>query len=144
MRFLGLLRADKHSEAGTPPSPELMARMGQFIEEIAGTGVLVATDGLHPSSRGARVRLADGKFTVTDGPFTESKELVASYAILELKSKAEAIAFTKRFLEVLGEGECELRQIFDPSDFPAEVFPPEERAREEASREAMRKRSAKN
>ena|SRR5215213_2482061 len=117
MRFLGLLRADPESEAGTPPNPELMARMGTFIDEITRAGVLLATDGLHPSTKGARVRVADGKATVTDGPFTESKELVASYALLQVKSKAEAIEWTTRFLKVLGKGECEVRQVYEPSDF---------------------------
>jgi hypothetical protein len=143
MRFLGLLQADRHSEAGAPPSPELMARMGTFIEEITKAGVLLATDGLHPSSKGARVRLADGQFTVRDGPFTESKELVASYAVFEVKSKAEAIEWTQRFLQVLGQGECEIRQIFDPSDFPDDVFPPEAAAHEEALRQDMQKRAAR-
>jgi hypothetical protein len=124
MRFLGLLKADEHSESGTPPDPELMARMGPFIEEITKAGVLVATNGLLPSSQGARVKLSGDKVTVTDGPFTESKELVASYAILETNSMAEAIEWTKKFLKVLGGGECEIRPIFeapgcsgDPADF---------------------------
>jgi hypothetical protein len=118
MRIMGLLKADKASEAGTPPSPELIQKMGKFIEEIMKAGVLRATDGLQPSSKGKRVRLSKGKITVTDGPFTESKELIASYALFEVKSMAEAIEWTKRFLEVLGEGECELRPIFEASDFP--------------------------
>src|SRR4051812_46112003 len=86
MRCMGLLKADKYSEAGAPPSQELMERMGTFIEEISKAGVLVATDGLQPSVKGKRVKLADGKVTVTDGPFTESKELIASYALFEVKS----------------------------------------------------------
>ena len=117
MRFMGLLKADKHSEAGVPPSPELMQRMGTFIEEITTAGVLVATDGLQPSSKGARVKLSGGKFMVTDGPFTETKELIASYALFEVKSIEEAIEWTKRFLQVLGEGECEIRPLFEPADF---------------------------
>jgi hypothetical protein len=117
MRFLGLLKADKDSEAGAPPSPELMQRMGTFIEEITKAGVLVSTDGLQPSSKGKRVRLSGGKVTVTDGPFTESKELIASYALLETKSMAEAVEWTTRFLKVLGQGECEIRPIFEASDF---------------------------
>ena len=116
MRFLGLLKADADSESGAPPSPEMQARMGPFIEEIMKAGVLVATDGLLPSAKGVRVRLNKGKFTVRDGPFTESKELVASYAVLQ-GSKEEVIHWTQRFLEVLGEGECELRQIAEASDF---------------------------
>ncbi len=117
MRFLGLLKADKSSEAGEPPSPELMERCGKFMEEITKAGVLVATAGLKPSSYGARVRVADGKVTVTDGPFAETKELVASYALFEVKSKEEAIEWTTCFLKVLGEGECEIRPLFEPGDF---------------------------
>jgi hypothetical protein len=121
MRILGLLKADKDSEAGVPPRPELMERMGKFIGEITKAGVLRATDGLQPSSKGKRVRLSKGKVTVTDGPFTESKELIASYALFEVKTMAEAIEWTKRFLEVLGEGECELRPIFEASDLAGEA-----------------------
>lgn len=117
MRVMGLLKADKHSEAGAPPSQELLEKMGVFIEEITKAGVLVASDGLQPSSKGARVKLSKGNFSVTDGPFTETKELIASYALFEVKSMAEAIQWTKRFLEVLGEGECEIRPLFEPADF---------------------------
>ena len=143
MRFMGLLKADKHSEAGAPPSRELMERMGTFIEEITKAGVLVATDGLQPSSKGKRVRLARGKVTVTDGPFTESKELIASYALFEVKSMAEAVEWTTRFLKVLGEGECEIRPLFEASDFPPESFPPAEAAREKANRKQMKKNAAR-
>lgn len=111
MRILGTLKADAASEAGTPPSMELMQKMGQFVEEISTAGVLLATDGLQPSSKGKRVRLKNGKVTVIDGPFTESKELIASYALFQVPTMDEAIHWTKRFLEVLGEGECELRPI---------------------------------
>jgi hypothetical protein len=121
MRFLGLLRADRESEAGVPPSPEVMARMGPFLEEITKAGVLLATDGLHPSAKGARIKVRNGRCMVTDGPFTESKELVASYAVLEVKSKQEAVDWTRRFLEVLGGGECEIRQVYEASDFAADV-----------------------
>ena len=144
MRFMGLLKADEHSEAGAPPSKELMEKMGTFMEEITRAGVLLATDGLQPSSKGARVRLSGGKVTVTDGPFTESKELIASYAMFDVKSKEEAIEWTTRFLQVLGEGECEIRPLFEASDFPPDVFPPEEAAREEATREVMRRNAAKS
>src|SRR5262245_25689123 len=144
MRILGLLKADAHSEAGAPPSKELMARMGVFIEEVTKAGVLLDSNGLHPSKRGKRVRLADGKMTVIDGPFTESKELVASYAFFQVKTMEEAIHWTKRFLEVLGKGECELRPIFEPEDFSPDVFSPEERKREDATRARMRKNAAKS
>ena len=120
MRYLGLLRADADSESGAPPPPEMLARMGPFIEEVMKAGVLLSTDGLLPSSKGMRVKLAGGKFTVTDGPFTESKELVASYALLQTKTREEVIYWTKRFLEVLGKGECEIRPIAEMSDFAGE------------------------
>jgi len=139
MRILGMLKADKDSEAGAPPSRDLIERMGAFVEEATKAGVLAGGDGLQPSSKGKRVRLAGGKVTVIDGPFTESKELVASYALFEVKSMDEAVKWTKRFLEVLGRGECELRPIFEASDFPADVLSPEEAAREERTRQNMRK-----
>lgn len=143
MRILGMLKADAASEAGAPPSKELMERMGVFIGEVMQAGVLLATDGLHPSSKGKRVKLANGKVTVIDGPFTESKELVASYALFQVKDMDEAVLWTKRFLECLGEGECELRPIFDPEDFSADVLPPEQVAREQAWRQDMDKKLTK-
>ncbi|OAI44367.1 dehydrogenase [bacterium SCGC AG-212-C10] len=139
MRFIGLLRATAASEAGAPPTQEMLERMGAFVEEIAKAGVLVATDGLHPSSSGVRVKLENGKRTIVDGPFTESKELIASYAIVDVDSRDEAVEWTSRFLEVLGGGECEVRQIFDPADFGPE-FTPEERAREDRVRAEMARR----
>src|SRR5690242_1548488 len=117
MRVLGMMRADASSERGDPPTPELMARMGEFMEEVNKAGVLISSDGLLPSSAGKRMSIKDGKVSVVDGPFTESKELVASYALFEVKSMDEAIEWTSRFLKVLGEGECELRPIFGPEDF---------------------------
>jgi hypothetical protein len=140
---MGLLKADQYSEAGVPPSKELMEKMGKFMEEITKAGVLLATDALQPSSKGARVRLSGGKVTVTDGPFTESKELIASYALLEVKLMAEAIEWTTRFLKVLGEGECEIRPLFEASHFPPENFPPEQAAREEATRQETQRNAAK-
>ncbi len=114
MRVLGLLRSSPEAETGDRPGPEVMERMGKFMAAIQKAGVLVATAGLQPSAKGARVRVADDSVTVTDGPFTESKELVASYAILEVASMDEAIEWTTRFLKVFGRGECELRPIFEP------------------------------
>ena len=107
MRFMSLYKPGKESDA--PPTQQEMADMGRLIEEMTKAGVLIATDGLQPSSKGARVRISGGKFTVTDGPFAETKELIAGYAILEAKSKEEAIELAKRFLEVVGEGETEIR-----------------------------------
>lgn len=113
MRCLGLLRADKSSESGSPPSPELIARMDVFIREVMEAGVLLATDGLMPSAHGKRVKVANGQAVVIDGPFTESKELVASYAVLNVKSMDEAVHWTTKFLTALGGGECEIRPIFE-------------------------------
>lgn len=141
MRCIGLLRADRSSEAGEPPSPELMERMGPFLEEITRAGVLLATDGLKPSAAGKRVRLDRGGATITDGPFTESKELVASYALLQVKTIDEAVHWTRRFLEVLGGGECEIRPIDEPPDDP-QNNPPDEVAREQAWREEARRNAA--
>jgi hypothetical protein len=121
-----------------------MAKMGTFVEEMTKAGVMLETNGLQPSSKGARVRLSGGKVTVTDGPFTESKELVASYALFQVNSMAEAIEWTTRFLQVLGEGECELRPLFDPSDFSPDVFPPEEAARDEETRKTMQTNRSKS
>jgi hypothetical protein len=143
MRILGMLKADPSSEAGAPPSKDLIERMGAFIEEATKAGVLAGGDGLLPSAKGKRVRLADGRITVIDGPFTESKELIASYALFEVKSMDEAVHWTRRFLEVLGQGECELRPITEADDFSEDVFTSEERAREEATRKLMRKNTGK-
>jgi hypothetical protein len=120
MRFMTIYRpADtKDMEAGLPPTQDEMATMGAFIEEMARSGVLLATDGLLPSSKGARVRRSKGKVSVTDGPFTESKELIAGFAILQVESKAEAIELTKRFLDIAGDGESEVRQMYDEPAFP--------------------------
>ena len=120
MRFMMIYKpADtKDMEAGVPPSQDDMMAMGQFIEEMAKSGVLLATDGLLPSSKGARVRLSKGKLSVTDGPFTESKELIAGFAIVQTKSKAEAIALAERFLRIAGDGESEIRQMYDAPAYP--------------------------
>jgi hypothetical protein len=110
VRFLSIY---KTKETGVPPTPEHMAAMGQLIEEMMKAGVLIGTEGCLPSAKGARIRITDGKFTVTDGPFTETKELVGGFALLEAKSKEEAIEATKKFLDVVGDGECEIRQLFE-------------------------------
>jgi hypothetical protein len=107
----------KDMEAGVPPTQEEIDRMGKFIEEIASSGVLLAADGLLASSTGARVRRSGGKITVTDGPFTEAKELIGGFAIVQLNSKAEAIEIAKRFLDVAGDGESEIRQMYDQAAF---------------------------
>jgi hypothetical protein len=118
MRFMMLYKPGKED---VPPTQEHMAAMGRFIEKMAKSGALLATDGLQSSSKGARVRIAsDGKFTVTDGPFTETKELIAGFAIVQAKSKAEAIELAKQFLKVVGEGESEVRLMHDQPAFEAE------------------------
>ena len=116
MRFLCLYKPSKPE--GVPPTQQEMAEMGELCEESMKSGVLLANEGCLPSAKGARVRLlSGGKFTVTDGPFTESKELVAGYALIQAKSKQEAIEYTKRFLKVAGDGETGIRQVCEPSDF---------------------------
>ena|SRR5215467_10036893 len=114
MRFLCIYKSSKPE--GTPPSAKEMEQMGKLIEEQKKSGVLLATEGCLPSATGARVRLNDGKFIVTDGPFAESKELIAGFALLEVKSKQEAIEQNKQFLKLAGDGETEIRQIFDGGD----------------------------
>jgi hypothetical protein len=143
MQIMGLLRADKDSEAGAPPDMDLMMKMGAFVEEMTKAGVLLNTNGLHPSAKGKRIKLADGKVTVIDGPFTESKELVASYAIFQVKSMDEAVMWSTRFLECLGKGEVELRPIFDPADFSPDVFSPEQAAHEDEVRRKMQNNAAR-
>jgi hypothetical protein len=114
MRFLSIYTPDKKT-AGTPPSKEHMAEMGKLIEEATKAGRLLATGALEPISKGgARIRRSGGEITVIDGPFTESKELVAGFAILEEKSQEEAIEGARHFLKIAGDGECELRQIVEP------------------------------
>jgi hypothetical protein len=113
MRFMMLYKPGKETTA--PPTSEDMARMGALISEMAKAGVLLATDGLQHSSKGSRVEISGGKFTVTDGPFTETKELIAGYAIIQVKSKEEALEHAKKFLKVVGEGVSEVRQMHDDS-----------------------------
>ena len=120
MRVLVIVKANEQSEAGVMPSEQLMTEMGNFNEELVKAGVMLAGEGLQPSSKGARVRLSGGKVTVTDGPFTESKELIASYAVFDVKTMDEAVVWTTRFLQVLGTGECEIRPIYEPGDFGAQ------------------------
>jgi hypothetical protein len=112
MRFLCLYKPAKAE--GTPPTEKEMAEMGKLIEDSMKSGKLLATEGCLPSALGARVRLSGGKFNVVDGPFTESKELVAGFALVQARTKAEAVEFIKDFLKVAGEGETEMRQVFEP------------------------------
>jgi hypothetical protein len=134
MRFMILLKADKDTEAGVLPSEELLAEMGKYNEEMVKAGVLLAGEGLQPSSKGARVKFSGNERTVTDGPFTEAKELIAGYWLIQAKSKEEAIEWVKRCPSPLeGEAEIEIRQVFEAEDFGDE-FTPELREQEERIR----------
>lgn len=114
MQFLMIYTPDDP----TPPTPEKMAELGKFAEDAAQSGTLVATGGMFPSSLGARVRLADGQFVVTDGPFPESKEVMAGWVIIKVASKAEAIETAKNFMRIAGDGEGEIRQLTDDPESP--------------------------
>jgi len=145
MRFMMIVKANKDSEAGVLPSKELIAAMGKFNEEMANAGVLLAGEGLQASSKGARVKFSGGKRTVTDGPFAETKELIAGFWLIQVKSREEAIEWALRCPEPHegGESEIEIRQVFEASDFPAEIFPAEDAAREQALRDELQKNAAK-
>ena len=136
MRFMVIVKANKDSEAGVLPSTEILAEMGNFNEQLVKAGVMLAGEGLHASSKGVRVRFAGKQRTVIDGPFTETKELVAGFWLWEVKSKDEAIAWLKR--APFQEGEVELRQVFEADDFGANLTPElkaqDERVRKQASR----------
>src|SRR5688572_8082309 len=137
MRFMLLVKANRDSEAGVMPSAELLTAMGKYNEELAKAGVLLAGEGLHPSSKGARVKFSGSKRTVIDGPFTETKELVAGFWLWQVKSKEEAIEWVKRCPNPMeGESEIEIRQVFEAEDFGAE-FTPELREQEERLRAQM-------
>jgi hypothetical protein len=135
MRFMVMVKATKNSEAGVLPREELLAEMGKFNEELAKAGVMLAGEGLHPSSKGARVKISGDKRTVVDGPFAETKELVAGFWLLEVKSKEEAIEWVKRCPDPMPgeESEIEIRQVFEAEDFGDE-FTPELREQEERLR----------
>jgi hypothetical protein len=121
MRFLMIFKPDaeatKRNEAGVPPTPQEIAQMGKLIEEMAKAGVLLSTEGCQSSSKGARVRRSGDRVTVTDGPFTEAKEIVGGFAIVKAKSRAEAIEWAKRFLDVAGNGESEILQLHEEAAF---------------------------
>ncbi|HEV7838970.1 MAG TPA: YciI family protein [Gemmatimonadaceae bacterium] len=139
MKFMILVKATKDSEAGVLPSEELLTAMGKYNEELVKAGVMLAGEGLHPSSKGARVRFSGDQRTVIDGPFAETKELVAGFWLFEVKSKEEAIEWVKRCPNPMpGESEIEIRQIFSADDFGDVLIPElreaEERLREETAR----------
>jgi len=131
MRVMVLVKANKNSEAGVMPTKELLTEMGKFNEELAKAGVMLAGEGLHPTSKGARVKFSDGKKTVVDGPFAETKELVAGFWLWQVKSLDEAIEWLKR--APFEDTEVEIRQVFEAADFGDE-FTPELREQEERVR----------
>jgi hypothetical protein len=131
MRFMMLVKADESSEAGVLPDEKILTEMGKYNEELANAGVLLAGEGLQPSSKGVRVRFSDAERTVIDGPFTEAKELIAGYWLIQVKSKEEAIEWAKR--SPMRESEIEIRQVFEADDFGDE-FTPELREQEERLR----------
>src|SRR3984893_6641193 len=136
MRFMVIVKADKNSEAGVMPSREILTAMGKFNEELVKAGVMLAGEGLHPTSKGKRVRFSGGKHTVIDGPFTESKELIAGFWLWQVRSMDEAIEWLKRS-PFDGGTEIEIRQVFEADDFGAELTP---ELREQDAR--LRKQSA--
>lgn len=137
MRFMVMVKATQSSEAGVMPSELLLAEMGKFNEELIRAGVMLAGEGLHPSSKGARVKFSGDKRSVIDGPFAETKELVAGFWLWEVKSLAEAIEWVKRCPNPMPEdSEIEIRQVFEADDFGAELTP-ELRAQEERQRKHL-------
>ena len=141
MRFMILVKATKDSEAGTMPDPKMLEAMGKFNEELVKAGVMLAGEGLQPSSKGARVRFSGSKRTVIDGPFAETKELVAGFWLWQVKSKEEAIEWVKRCPNPMpGDSEIEIRQIFEAEDF-GDALTPELREQEERLRAKLESKS---
>ncbi|HEX3532692.1 MAG TPA: YciI family protein [Gemmatimonadaceae bacterium] len=141
MRFMVLVKADKASERGVLPDETMLAQMGKFNEELVKAGVMLAGEGLQPSSKGARVKFSKGKKTVIDGPFAETKELIAGFWLWQVRSKEEAIEWLKR--APFEDTEVEIRQVFESDDF-GEAFTPELRAQEDRIRaEAARQAKAR-
>ncbi len=132
MRFMVIVKADKNSEAGVMPSREILTAMGKYNEELVKAGVMLAGEGLHPTSKGKRVKFSGGKHTITDGPFAESKELIAGFWLWQVRSMDEAVEWLKRS-PFDGGTEIEIRQVFEADDFGAEMTP-ELKEREERLR----------
>ncbi len=143
MRFMILLKADKNTEAGALPDEKLLTEMGRYNEELVKAGVLLAAEGLHPSSKGARVKFSGEKRTVIDGPFAEAKDLIAGFWLIQVKSRDEAIEWVKRCPNPLqGEAEIEIRQVFEASDF-GPALTPELREAEERRRSEVAPKSGR-
>jgi hypothetical protein len=141
MRFMLQVRADHDTEAGVLPSRELVAEMGRFNQSMIDAGVMLAGEGLHASSQGARVSFANRQPTVVEGPFGTPDKLIAGFWMIEVNSKAEAVDWARRAPFV--NGVIEIRRVFEASDFPADILPPEEAAREQAWRDEQQRRSAR-
>jgi hypothetical protein len=145
MRVMVIVKADKNSEAGILPTEETkatFAAMGKFNEELVRAGVMLAGEGLQPSSKGKRVRFSGKQRSVIDGPFAETKELIGGFWLWQVKSMEEAVEWLKR-APFDGGTEVEIRQVYEVSDFPAEVLPPEDAAREQALRDELQRKAAK-
>ena len=146
MRFMVIVKANENSEAGVLPTQEnkeMFAAMGKFNEELAKAGVMLAGEGLQPSSKGKRVRFSGRQRTVIDGPFAETKELIGGFWLWKVKSMEEAVEWLKR-APFDGGTEVEIRQVYEVSDFPTEVFPPEDAAREQSWRDELQRKTAKS
>ena len=138
MKFMVIVKATKESEAGVLPSTEMLEAMGKYNEELVKAGVMLAGEGLHPSSKGVRVRFSGDQRTVVDGPFTETKELIAGFWLMQVRSKDEIIEWVKRCPNPMpGESEIEIRQVFEPEDF-GENLTPELREQEQRLRSQTR------
>jgi len=145
MRVMVLVKSDKKSETGIPltkETKETFAAMGKFNEELVKAGVMLAGEGLQPSSKGKRVRFSGKERKVIDGPFPETKELIGGFWLWQVKSMDEAVEWLKR-APFDGGAEVEIRQVYEVSDFPAEVFPPEDAAREQELRDELQRKTAK-
>jgi hypothetical protein len=147
MKFMMLIKSDKYAESGAMPSERLVAAMGKYNEELIKAGVLLAGEGLQPSSKGAKIRYADGKRTVIDGPFAEAKELIAGFWMIQVKSREEAIEWARRVPFEAGDdmphdgpGEIEVRQVFDMADFSPELYQSDEARAALESERAFRER----
>jgi hypothetical protein len=146
MRFMVIIKADENSEAGILPTKEnkeMFAAIGKFNEELVRADVMLAGEGLQPSSKGKRVRFSGRQRTVIDGPFAETKELVGGFWLWQVKSMEEAVEWLKR-APFDGGTEVEIRQVYEVGDFPAEILPPEDAAREQAVRDELQRKAAKS
>ena len=142
MRVMVIVKASKESEAGVMPDTKSLTEMGKYNEQLAKAGIMLAGEGLQPTSKGKRIKFSGGKITsVTDGPFTESKELVGGFCMIQVSSWDEVMAWSDRFAAIQGEGESELRPLFEATDFCEDVFPAEAAAREQALRDELQRRA---